>query len=57
MSDPVVEAAPAKLNLALHVTGRRDDGYHSLEMLVAFADVCDELEALPATAKNRHDIC
>ena len=48
MSDPVVEAAPAKLNLALHVTGRRDDGYHSLEMLVAFADVCDELEARPA---------
>lgn len=48
MTEPVVEAAPAKLNLALHVTGRRDDGYHSLEMLVAFADVCDELEAVPA---------
>ena len=48
MADPIVEAAPAKLNLALHVTGRRTDGYHSLEMLVAFADVCDELEALPA---------
>ena len=49
MTEPVVEAAPAKLNLALHVTGRRADGYHSLEMLVAFADVCDELEAVPAT--------
>lgn len=48
MPEPVVEAAPAKLNLALHVTGRRADGYHSLEMLVAFADVCDELEAVPA---------
>ena len=46
--EPVVEAAPAKLNLALHVTGRRPDGFHSLEMLVAFAEVGDELEALPA---------
>ena len=49
MVDSIVEAAPAKLNLALHVTGRRTDGYHALEMLVAFADVCDELEAVPAT--------
>jgi 4-diphosphocytidyl-2-C-methyl-D-erythritol kinase len=48
VTEPVVEAAPAKLNLALHVTGRRDDGYHSLEMLVAFAEICDELEAVPA---------
>src|SRR5690242_15875866 len=46
--EPVVEAAPAKLNLALHVTGRRPDGYHSLEMLVAFAEIGDELEAVPA---------
>jgi 4-diphosphocytidyl-2-C-methyl-D-erythritol kinase len=48
MAEPMVEAAPAKLNLALHVTGRRADGYHALEMLVAFADICDELEAAPA---------
>lgn len=47
-TEPVVEAAPAKLNLALHVTGRRSDGYHALEMLVAFAEICDELEAVPA---------
>jgi len=46
--EPVSEAAPAKINLALHVTGRRADGYHSLEMLVAFAEVGDELEAVPA---------
>ena len=45
MAETVSEAAPAKLNLALHVTGRRADGYHSLEMLVAFADIADELEA------------
>ncbi|MBI4922891.1 MAG: 4-(cytidine 5'-diphospho)-2-C-methyl-D-erythritol kinase [Devosia nanyangense] len=48
MDEPVIEAAPAKINLALHVTGRRADGYHSLEMLVAFAEVGDELEAAPA---------
>ena len=38
---PFVEAAPAKLNLALHVTGRRADGYHLLDSLVAFAGVGD----------------
>lgn len=48
MAEPLLEAAPAKLNLALHVTGRRADGYHSLETLVAFAEVADELEAEPA---------
>ncbi|HVY50770.1 MAG TPA: 4-(cytidine 5'-diphospho)-2-C-methyl-D-erythritol kinase [Devosia sp.] len=48
MAEPWSEAAPAKINLALHVTGRRADGYHALEMLVAFADVCDEIEAVPA---------
>lgn len=33
--------APAKINLALHVTGRRDDGYHLLDSLVTFAPVGD----------------
>ncbi|MEQ1900932.1 MAG: 4-(cytidine 5'-diphospho)-2-C-methyl-D-erythritol kinase [Devosia sp.] len=46
--EPVVEAALAKVNLALHVTGRRADGYHNLESLVAFADIGDELQAEPA---------
>lgn len=44
----MVEAAPAKVNLALHVTGRRADGYHDLESLVVFADISDELEAMRA---------
>lgn len=35
--------APAKVNLALHVTGRREDGYHLLDSLVVFAGVGDVL--------------
>ncbi|MBT6094509.1 MAG: 4-(cytidine 5'-diphospho)-2-C-methyl-D-erythritol kinase [Rhodospirillaceae bacterium] len=37
--------APAKINLYLHVTGRRADGYHELESLVVFADVGDRIMA------------
>jgi len=33
--------APAKINLTLHVIGRRTDGYHDIESLVAFAGICD----------------
>lgn len=36
-------SAPAKINLILKITGRRDDGYHLLESLVAFADIGDRL--------------
>jgi 4-diphosphocytidyl-2-C-methyl-D-erythritol kinase len=39
----VTEQAFAKINLALHVTGRRMDGYHELDSVVAFASVCDVL--------------
>jgi 4-diphosphocytidyl-2-C-methyl-D-erythritol kinase len=46
---PLVEPAPAKVNLALHVTGRRPDGYHELESLVVFAGIADELFARRAT--------
>ena len=46
------EAAPAKVNLALHVTGRRPDGYHELESLVVFADIADEVAARPARADS-----
>ncbi|KIN62087.1 4-diphosphocytidyl-2-C-methyl-D-erythritol kinase [Sulfitobacter noctilucicola] len=37
--------APAKINLALHLTGLRDDGYHLLDSLVVFADVGDQINA------------
>lgn len=38
-----VEFAPAKINLYLHLTGRRPDGYHLISSLIAFADVGDEI--------------
>lgn len=46
-TEAVSETARAKLNLCLHVTGRRDDGYHLLDSLVVFADVADRVEAAP----------
>ncbi|CAH1669636.1 4-(cytidine 5'-diphospho)-2-C-methyl-D-erythritol kinase [Chelatococcus asaccharovorans] len=39
--------APAKVNLTLHVLGRRDDGYHALESLVVFAGTGDDLTFSP----------
>lgn len=47
---PIEEFAAAKVNLALHVTGRRADGYHLLDSLVAFVDVGDKLTAASAPA-------
>ncbi|WP_114287455.1 4-(cytidine 5'-diphospho)-2-C-methyl-D-erythritol kinase [Candidatus Halocynthiibacter alkanivorans] len=40
--------APAKVNLTLHVTGQRADGYHLLDSLVVFADFGDRVTARPA---------
>lgn len=40
--------AAAKINLALHVTGRRNDGYHLLDTLVAFADCGDTISVTSA---------
>jgi len=44
------EFAPAKVNLTLHVIGRRPDGYHEIESLVAFADVGDRVTFAPGRA-------
>lgn len=41
------ETAPAKLNLTLHVTGRRADGYHMLDSLVVFLDIGDVVTLTP----------
>jgi len=35
--------APAKLNLFLHILGRRPDGYHELQTCFQFVDLCDEI--------------
>jgi 4-diphosphocytidyl-2-C-methyl-D-erythritol kinase len=43
----LVEEAPAKVNLTLRVLGRRADGYHEIESLVAFAGVGDALSFTP----------
>ena len=44
---PFVENAPAKVNLTLRVLGRRSDGYHEIESLVAFAEFGDTLSFSP----------
>ncbi|WP_119166860.1 4-(cytidine 5'-diphospho)-2-C-methyl-D-erythritol kinase [Algihabitans albus] len=44
----VAYAAPAKVNLTLHLLGKRGDGYHLLDSLVVFAGIGDQLQAAPA---------
>ncbi len=39
--------SPAKINLTLHITGKRDDGFHLLDSLVTFTDFGDELTFTP----------
>lgn len=41
--EAVTRLAPAKLNLFLHVTGRRADGYHDLQTVFQLVDLCDEI--------------
>lgn len=48
MTDRLRVDAPAKINLALHVTGQRADGYHTLETIAVFADIGDRITAEPA---------
>lgn len=47
-TSPRVELARAKVNLALHITGRRSDGYHLLDSLVAFPQIGDRVALEPA---------
>lgn len=44
--------APAKINLFLHITGRRDDGYHLLESLFSFTKKGDLIRILPSETLN-----
>lgn len=50
----MLETAYAKINLALHVRRRREDGYHELETLFAFVDQGDTLTAAPAAQDELH---
>lgn len=51
----ITETANAKINIFLHVVGRRNDGYHLLDSLVVFADYGDEIQVV-ADSKLRLDV-
>lgn len=46
--------SPAKLNRMLHIVGRREDGYHSLQTLFQFIDLCDHLSFTPLNDGEIH---
>lgn len=48
----VTVPSPAKLNLFLHIVGKRDDGYHNLQSLFQFVDICDTM-TLQANDSNK----
>lgn len=50
----MIETAYAKINLALHVRRRREDGYHELETLFAFVDAGDMVSVAPAARDELH---
>ena len=50
MSVSLIERAPAKINLTLHIVGRRDDGWHELESLVVFTRSGDTLSLTPGAS-------
>jgi 4-diphosphocytidyl-2-C-methyl-D-erythritol kinase len=49
--------APAKVNLSLEVLGKRQDGYHEIETLMAAVSVCDTLELAPTADGEIHFAC
>ncbi|MBN8966022.1 MAG: 4-(cytidine 5'-diphospho)-2-C-methyl-D-erythritol kinase [Rhizobiales bacterium] len=51
---PLVEHAPAKVNLSLNILGRRADGYHALDSLVVFAGAGDRLTFAPGRPLSLH---
>lgn len=50
-SSPTRATSPAKVNLHLHITGKRDDGYHNLQSLTAFTDFGDTLILTPSNKR------
>ena len=51
----LIEEGRAKVNLTLRVVGRRADGYHDLESVVAFADCADRLTLTPGAELKLDD--
>lgn len=54
MDAPLTLPSPAKLNRMLHIVGRREDGYHSLQTLFQFIDLCDHLSFTPRNDGEIH---
>ncbi|MDQ7728567.1 4-(cytidine 5'-diphospho)-2-C-methyl-D-erythritol kinase [Halomonas sp. SpR8] len=54
MDAPSTLPSPAKLNRMLHIVGRREDGYHSLQTLFQFIDLCDYLSFTPRNDGEIH---
>jgi len=53
----ITRIAHAKINLALHVTGQRDDGYHLLDSIVGFTEYGDSISIAPAAkGVNEHSL-
>jgi 4-diphosphocytidyl-2-C-methyl-D-erythritol kinase len=52
----LTDEARAKVNLTLRVVGRRVDGYHDLESVVAFADCADRLSLVPGSSLDLRTI-
>ncbi len=49
----IIKNAPAKINLALHVTGQRSDGYHLLDSIVVFANTLDASDTIIASPSQK----
>ena len=52
MNKSLTISAPAKLNLFLHITGQREDGYHLLQTVFQFLDYADSIELTRREDKN-----
>jgi 4-diphosphocytidyl-2-C-methyl-D-erythritol kinase len=52
MKNTIVYPAPAKLNLMLHIIGRRPNGYHELQSIIQFLDFGDSLTFSPRADNN-----
>jgi len=49
--------SPAKINLCLHVLGRREDGYHELAMAMQRVDLCDRIKILVSEVPKTKVVC